>query len=503
MTVVNTLRDAFRGEPPEVNRQREFLNAAADMGSERVERYAIYADYYDGDHYTQVLDRAKEYLEASGLRFSENFCELVSDAHTSRLRLTGFTVKTAAGEDGPATGWLEDWWDRPEQPAIQTTVHNRTLTLGDGFVIVEWDAEQGRAKACWNDPAHCKAVYDPEDNDRLLYVSKTWPTTRMSPTNPTGLKIRRLNLYWPDRVEKYFAVDDSDDADWHPHRDAEDTDGNGNATWPIHWTVGGVPGGEPLGINVVHFRHKPLGNAVGRSILRNVIPQQDGLSKQILDLFYVTDTQAWKQRWATGLKEDQRLRVAAGEWVTTANENAKIGELSAEDPTPLVATIEATLRRISARSRTPLHELLKSTAPSGEERKMADSGIVAATLERHGDFGNSWAQVARVAHTLATEFGEGAPVIAPDAVIEAVWDDPNARNEKEEADTFAIHHSLGVSKATLMRKLGYDPEEEAKRRQEEAAAASSAMAAAFKAGGGFPIDNRDDEEEEDDDGGDQ
>jgi hypothetical protein len=89
-------------------------------------------------------------------------------------------------------------------------VHLETLKLGDGFVIVDWDVIRARPRATWNHPRRIKPVYDDENGDELLYVSKVWTTSRVSEQNQAGRTIRRLNLYYPERVEKWFSPDNGD-----------------------------------------------------------------------------------------------------------------------------------------------------------------------------------------------------------------------------------------------------------------------------------------------------
>lgn len=51
--------------------------------------------------------------------------------------------------------------------------------------------------------------------------------------------------------------------------------------------------------------------------------------------------------------------------------------------------------------------------------------------------------------------------------LECVWPDVLPRNEKEEADTATVLEGLGVSRRTLLERLGFDPDLEEQRRAEE------------------------------------
>lgn len=468
MAVLDKIRDAasrvLGGGVPALDRQQmEFLDDAADMGSERVKAYERYEAYYSGQMGVPLLERAKQYLQRSGQPYTENFCETIVLEHKRRLKLEGFQVQ----DDETASDWLTNtWFGRSRGDRLQGIVHLETLKLGDGFVIVDWDEKRSRPRATWNHPSKIKPVYD-EDGNELLHVNKVWTTSKVSEQNPSGIEIRRLNLYFPDRVEKWFSPGRSGGL-WAPWLDA--TDEAGNVVWPTPWTTTmSVGTGEPLGIPAFHFKEQPGAGVFGRSILHGVIPQQDGLDKQSADLFYVMDLHGWPWPYISGLSDKQReaLSLAIGE-IVTLPENASMGSLDAADPRLINDSIEAMLARMAVRSATPIHALITSgDQPSGESRKMAESATVAAALDRHVYIGNAWEDVSRMCNLLGSVFGEGVPPIDPETEIDAVWDSPETRDDKLEAETLLIHQELGASKATTLRRAGYDPNEEAELRAEE------------------------------------
>lgn len=481
MALLDTVRGLL-GRPPDDTlsaERQEFLRACADMGGDRLNRYRLYEDYYDGEQRTQLLDRAEQYLQASGLRWCENLVQTVVDVMADGLAVTGFEVQ---GND-EASEWLSStWWPRTKMDETQDVVHSNTVMLGDGFLIVSFDENLGLPRAQWNHPSKVKPVYD-DDGQDLLYASKIWSTTKRSASNPDGRLIMRLNVYWPDRVEKWFSWSAGEDSVWQPWQDEEDD------AWPTPWTESQQlpsegPADDPLGVPVPHFRNRPKGKRFGRSEVKTAIPFQDAHNKSVLDLFYVMDGQGWKQRWASGLSDVDAVKVAIGEWVTTANEAARFGEFQAENPGPLIETIDGGLRRLSAATGTPLHDLIKGDPPSGEALKTAEGRRVKKSEKfQTGSGGNAWEYTAKLAWKLQDVFGEGAPPYDPDAEITVNWESPETRNERLEAETLEAHHRLGASKQTILRKLGYDPDEEEEARQEEAEQSAEAMAKAFDRGG--------------------
>lgn len=463
-TAVRHLGQVFGDQTPSMAQlaadQQDFLRDASDRSDRRYDLYTLYEEYYDGDQKCALDGRAKQYLEASGLPFAENFCNTVTDTHASALRVQAFEVE----DNEAATAWLNnDWWGRGRLAELQDTVHHNMLLLGDAIVIVDWDRATARPVPYFNHPLVARAFYD--SNGRLQYLSKVWDDERTSPQNPRGDKIRRLNIYWPDRIEKWFTPSKGQDSTWAPYVDPDDFDEKGSPTWPVPWTTTGRVGGEPLGLNTIHFRHAALGKENGRSILRNVIPQQDGLTKQILDLFEVMDKQGWPQRWGTGLGPDADLEVAIGE-LLSGPDGANFGEFTPANPLPLQGITEGTLKRISARSATPLHDLIVGEFPAGEALKTAEGAKVAAGQRRWEPTGNSWEDTARCSWRLSAAWGSGphkAPPFDETAVIKVRWEPIETRNDLNEVTVLALEvDGLGLSKTTALRQRGYDPDEQAK-----------------------------------------
>lgn len=453
---------------------QDFLDHAADMGAERCNSFALYEHYYEEGGKVRLTDRLRKFLEASGLKFAENFCEVIIDVMAERLSVTGFGVDvgdTAAAEatesevETAATlsSWLGDLWQRNRMDALQGDIHSETLIKGEAFLFCYWDPDLERPRYTFNRPDVCKAIYDPETPDQLLWVSKSWNTNVKTPTNPTGRTIQRLNLYYSNRVEKWYRVQHGGSGGWERHQD------EGDAGWPVWWTDNGMETGEPLGIPVVHFRNKSRGRSRGRSEIRGSIPQIDLLNKLVVDIAAILDNQAWRQRWATGIDGDgSRFKNVPGDVWTTTNKEAHFGDFVADDAAGALAAADQTLNRLARRSRTPLHLLTGGDQPSGEALKSAESGLVSKIKGFQIPTGNCWEDAMLMGLRLTRAFG-GLPVEIDlgRLVINAEWDDPVSRNEKEEAETALLYKELGVSKDTLLTRMGFDPQHEAEQKRLE------------------------------------
>lgn len=477
--VVDVIRERL-GQMP--SQTQEFLNSAATQPHDRASLYSIAEHYYDGDQNIELTDRQKEYLEASGLTYNENFCEVIVDALADRLAITGFTTSAASNDADPLSEWLWDYvWDKNRMDARHRLTMHEAIKKGDAYLIVDWDAERGCPRLTFNRPDIIIPRYG--DDGRMRWVAKVWDTDEPSPTNPKGAEIRRMNLYYPNRVEKWFKLsnDDGEGSTWVEHMD------DGDTVWPTPWTK---EDGSPRGIPVYHFANKPGSHMFGHSEIKGTIPQQDRLNKELADLATITDTLSFPQRYALGVETTENLKSVPGE-IWSGPMGSEFGQFEAANVDGPLGSIEKTLLRIAARSRTPAHLIVLTPggAPSGEALKTAESGLVSKARDRAREWGDVWADVMVMAISLAVDYeAKEPPPIEPsivdDLTVSPQWTDPETRNEVEHLDALAKMKELGVSKRTILQRIpDVDAERELQQSEADALDAASAMASMFNRGG--------------------
>lgn len=482
---------ASNGQMPastEGSAEQTFLDECADMGAERLERFELYREFYEGDHRVELTDRAREYLERKGVRFSENFCEPIVDMIAERLTVTGYDVMIGEEEEGDATEAIATWlkrefWRANRLDETAGVVHSIALSRGESFGIIGYDNAKGRPTFAFNAPERMKACYCDDDPERMEYAVKTWDTDEAGPSSPDGRRITRMNLYYPDRIERYFKLHASQGrGGWSRWMDAPDPDSAEPAPWPTPWVDAA---GEPLGIPVVHFRNRAQGRPHGRSELVGVVPQNMLLNKQVLDLAMVIDNQGWPQRWVSGVDPTTAgFKTAPGEMWVTSSKDARFGQFDSADIAPMLAGIDSTLGRMARRSGMPLHMLMGGDVPSGEAMKTAEARLVKRCEDRAVSFGNRWEDAGLMAIRLAALADDlPVPVDVEQVALDALWDSPESRDDKAEAETAAIWSALGASKRTLLARAGFDPDQEEARRAEESASAAQQAARFFDGGG--------------------
>lgn len=472
---------------PTTTVDQDFLDGCATIPATRLANYTTAQAFYDGDHNTKLTDRAKRFLQQSGIPFCDNFCEPVVDSMTDRLAVTGFL--TGLGDEGRVEAfeqWADELWQRCRLDATQQLLWQRTVTLGDGFVLVDL-APDGRPRFTVQQSARMNVCYSDDVPDALEWAAKQWVTSKAGPQNPDGRPIQRLNVYWPDRVEKWFrlhAGEDGGTGGWSAWSDADGEDP------VVPWVR---PDGTPRGVPVFHFANKPCDQDYGRSEIRGTIPQQELLNKLVLDLAMVLDYHGEPQRWVTGVEPSSAPSSATGDLWTAADPNARFGQFDAANPEGLLAAIEGTLSRIARRSRTPLHLLTGGDMPSGEALKSAEAGLVSKVRDRQGVWGNRWEDAILYAARLAQDEDAGAVEVPDDLIVSAQWEDPESRNEKTQLEAAILKHELGVSKDTLLRELGYDPDAERAARVGDLEEAQANMVRVFDRGPQQADDEQDDQ----------
>ena len=408
------------------------------QADERREDYEMARRYYGGEHDTAVTDRLKKFLPPR-LAFRDNFMNVVVDALAERLKVIGFT-----SEDVDYAEWAWGLWQLNRMDYPQVVIHTEAVMLGDSYVLCDWDAVKERPR--WtHQMAEMILPHYNEATREIDWVSKKWMQRGMTGDEPET----RLNIYYPDRVEKYVARGGV----WAKHEDDMDE------AWPVPWLD---KAGEPLGIPIIHFRNRPMGTDFGQSEIINVIPMQDLLNKSLIDLTMILDTLAFPQRYTLNVNHNSsRLEIMPGSVAEFHSEydGGSVGQWAAASVDGPLKAIESLVQHIAGTTRTPQHLFqIMGGSPSGEALKTAESGLVNKAQQRMINYGNAWEDCLTMALRIQAAFGTAITVME-DAMLEATWDDPETRNEQAHMEALKAKAELGVSKHQIFRELGYSQEE--------------------------------------------
>jgi Phage portal protein, SPP1 Gp6-like len=413
-------------------------------------------DYYKGSHdLAFATDKFKNAFGTMFREFALNLCPAVVDAVRDNLKLTEFRV-----EKGAETTAVEAWkiWQLNRMGKRSGEVHKEAVKTGDAYVIVWPDTTaEGKPVTIYPQKARsCTVIYDEETPGKILWAAKYWRTPE---------KKYRLNLYYPDRIEKYITK--GKDLTALPEATAFEPFGEGEAGNQITNPYGIVP--------VFHFANNADIGLPGESELTQAIPVQDAMNKSVLDMLVAMEFSSFRQRWISGIEieyDDEGkpkppfVSGADRLWITESPET-KFGDFEATDLDQFLKVKESFRVDIAAVTGTPMWYLMqtKGDFPSGEALRKSETRFTKKVRDRQESFGQVWEDV--MAFALRIE-GKGEKIR-----LFADWEDPSPLSEKEALENIALKQDIGISDEQALIEAGYgeaeietmlnDKEEKAKR----------------------------------------
>lgn len=424
------------------------LRWAADAFKDKTlaDRYGLYRRYAAGDQ--DLAFATPKYAATFGTLFREfsyNRCAMVVDAIADRLQVERFNVERVAGADETAG----DLWRRNRMDGRAGEVHKDALRGGDAYLIV-WP-ETGDALGdgaafpqFWpQKPEQVRVRYDDERPGKITMAAKTWTLSD---------KRRRVNLYFPDRIEKYVTR-------------ARSTTLNAEALerYPIAGEPWPVPNPWDV-VPVFHFANNAGTGEHGGSELRDVVPLQDALNKVLTDLLLASELAGFPQKVILGLDAGdpnvqeglRRLEAGLNKIFTIpfdpGGQPPNIDEFSAANLPQIVAVVEMFDKLISRVSRVPVHYLqMSGDFPSGRALRTAEAPFVSKIEDRQTAFGNVWEDVMHLALRMAG--------VADPGMLTTVWKSAAPLSEEDEWDLALQKSAVGLPIEQILREVGYDEEE--------------------------------------------
>lgn len=459
----------------------------------------LYRDYYDGYQRMQLTTEMKAMLNISDerlQRYNANYCELIIGSMADRLTIDRFeasatTTKPGAkvmqmaqtadmnllgqpAQDIPdpagpspmnavganmAQQWINDLLDSNRFDALQIDIREAVLRDGETYIMSHYDDDEGQI--CWahelayNGDVGMLVVYE-RGGDDIAAAVKIWydsPQTQeqiQAGETDTSLYMR-VNIYYPDRTEKYFSVD-------------------GMSLLALDMPIeelSTVRNGQAPGVPVVVFSNKN-----GVSELVNIIPLQDSLNSALVDLVMAGRLTAFSIVLAVNLSVPQGITpgMTITKNVTDASGNvlvpqspeeasqlatwlnsARLERLEAGDLSQIIAGIELIINQIGVISSTPLPGQMGGDATSGEALKQRDVRLLGKLNRTQVQLGNSWEDAIWLAALQYKLFsGSTPPEIGH---LDTRWKSAEMRNDTDVLALFKLLNDAGYERAAL-RALG-------------------------------------------------
>lgn len=408
---------------------------------ERQDFYRLYGEYYEGAHRLMIDEpRLRTIFGRLFRNFRLNLCSAVVDALADRLRVQSFS-----SEERVAMQDAQDIWKANRMRRQAGEVHQTAISHGDAFVLV-WPDGVGNPIFYPQQSHEVCVKYDAEQPGKIVKAAKLWQTEEKS---------WRLNLYYPERIEKYATQPRSAGATVEAQSfDYHEAEGE---TWPLENRFGEVP--------VFHFANNAGLGKPGVSELKDAVPVQDWLNYSVFSLLTGQEFQAFPQRYAIGVEVPKDADgkpvnpFKAGPervWVATGSdgETPSMGQFPAANLDQLLNVKREIGISMAQVTGTPPHYfMLPSGLVSGESQKTAEQKLDSKVSGRQAAFGDTWA----AAMTLAVRMRRLGSMDGLE--MDTNWADTKPRNERETWEIAGMKAERGVPDDQLLREQGYSDEQ--------------------------------------------
>lgn len=443
-------------------------------------------DYHRAEMYYEATNpeffasiRLRRALERTGTTFRFNMAKTPVDVMADRLEINSVSV---VGND-EADAALQRIWQYNQMVLESTNIHRRAGEFGDAYVIV-WPSAQPENEdgpgndgqqddgltpvdIYYNSAKTTRIVYDLENPRYKKFAIKKWTTPAQ-----LGMKAKpptRVNLYYPDRIEKYISTPNSKGnqrRDWVQYRDEDDE------SWPVPNPFGEIP--------VFHYR---TGTPYGDPEHRAAYGPQDAINKLIITHAATIDYHGFPQRYLlseagnssdeladfdtsddinrfedTG--HDSTLRAGPGE-VWWLNGVKQAGQFNPPDPQVFLAPLDVYIRMMAQVTSTPLHYFDPQTytrlPPSGESIRAAEVPLLKKVRRRQISYGATHQDMLRFALKCATWDGESGAY--DDAEIMVRWTPAATIDDAAGWQMILVKQQAGVPPRQTLIEAGYEEEQ--------------------------------------------
>lgn len=449
---------------------------SAAAGYEKAQRY------YDGNTAEVFASiRVRRMLRRWGMNFDLNFAKTPVNAVSERLKVTSITT-----EDDATNAQIQQLMDDNQFALQGANIMKKASTYGDAYVLV-WPeiqngVETGRINIFYQDPRLVRVFYSDDNPLEVAFAIKRWQVGRGLPsTTPEQMTLNRpadqppirVDLYYPDRIERYVSKVGSKGTlvtDFIPYEGDEDDDGDSD------W-VGGPVLDNPYGV-VPMFHFKTDADDYGTPEHKDFYPVQDMIHKIINNFAVVIDYQSFPQRVALMLDgsdstepasvdegyfaidyEDEGVTYPlAGEaqsqmhadpgsvWYLQGVSDVK--QLNAADPTAFTGPIKDLVTWGAQITTTPLNRFAPNGQPaSGESLKITDAPFVEKVDNRKLSYGITWKAV----------FEFALRILNPDSTPQVTvnWAPSTAADNTQDWAVASAKQQAGVPVSVTLQENGY------------------------------------------------
>lgn len=412
------------------------IDAWVSEQSDIAAKIALFRAYADGDHRSDLTAEMQSLLrigtDATLDAFNDNYMDIIVQTMVDRLNVRAIEADTDAGSE-----WADGVLDANRFDGIQQDVHQAAVRDGHTYLMVSYDNDAD-ALVLTPEPAFdgsygMLSIHNETGSTIPDVAIKVWATTTASLADTV-----RLNVYYPDRIEKWVSTGSGGLGRFEVEGEA----------WPAPWVD---RAGQPLGVPVVKFANRPeTYTDQGRSEIEDAIPLQDALNRTLYSMVMAAELSAFQIRYLFGMKPP--AAVTPGMWIysdvplDTSEQALSIGVLPVGDLSQYINMAQWLCGEMGKITRTPSPEFMGSSDASGEALKQREIGLLGKVRRFQVKGGNAWEDVMHTAHAIQSAYGSAKPPAVERFMCR--WADAELRN-----DAVVIDNALKVADRVGQREF--------------------------------------------------
>jgi hypothetical protein len=432
-------------------------------------------DYLEAEHFycgevDEVLasQKLRELFGEEARKYRCNYARTPVDVLMERTKIQGWTCSNSA-----QLAAIEAAWEDNQLGIEAKDVHRGGYEFGDSYLIA-WPEEDdpdfiGKVSAYCHDPKDVRVLYDQEKPRRKRLAIHRWEEAG---ADGNGLNIgevwQRVNLYYPDRVERWVGDRPlinaagsrtffNDDATFVGY-DGDDQDST------IY---------HDYGIPVFHFR---TARPYGRPEHADAYGPQYGINKLYLSLMGAVDYAVLPQRYVatesevdqaspadafaeavgdpldpeyqSGLSDNSSMETGPGNVWLLSGKNVRPGQFDAADSANFTGPMAALIDQLYDVTDMPANRRhgQGGQQPSGDSQRMSEIPLNNKADDRHAQFGVTWHEWAQFVCDV-NGLGETDAQVA--------WAPPEQYNDLASWQAATEQLAAGVPFEQVMRERGY------------------------------------------------
>lgn len=413
---------------------------------DRQNRYDTLQNYVIGNHPLPSGDaRYVKALRELQNKAKTNYVGLVTNAPCERMEVVGF--RFGDNPNDSADDDANKMWQANDMDLMSNIAHTTAATFSRAYVLVSPPADGEKYPTITvEDPRSTIVEHDPASMRRIRAGLRMWQDDVIGHVIAV--------VYLPDSIHYFKGRQNA----FYNNLDLETL--RGRITSSTNWEYFGAEP-NPIGeVPIVPINWRPGLHGSSMAEAEEGFEIQDRINATVLDRMIISRSQAYKQRWAKGIKipKDDAGRPKApfdpGSDILWAVEStdAAFGEFREADIRQILEAVRDDVGDLAAITKTPPHYLLGEIVnASGDALKAAETGLVAKTKQRIKSCGWSWEKVIRLG------FAYMGDERAKSEVAETIWADPESRSRAELADAILKETQMGLPAEMAFERLGLTP----------------------------------------------